>query len=218
MSLAQPAIMLPERAWKSLERSSSTAFLIAGLMFVVADTTVVAVLITDTESSILMGGQAFIAAGWTAALTGLLGLYPGLADRSRRLAQASAVFAVIGVLTFAVMAVGSLVYFTGVLSGDPSTFVPVLLPGVVIGSLLAFVSTSIASLRTNAGSRAVGAFLLVPSVIFVLNVSSPNSPEILLFIDSGLALAMLSIGYLLRRESRLADTDDETSLSDPSAQ
>lgn len=205
-----------EGTWNLLEQNSSTAFLLAGLMFIVAATTVVAVLGTNTERSVLMGGQAFIAAGWTAALIGLLGLYPGLVNRSRRLAQASAVFAVIGVVTFAVMAIGSLVYFTGILRGDPSTFMPFLLPGVFIGSLFAFVSFSIASLRTDAYSRKVGIFLLIPSIIFIGNVSSSSSPNVLLFIDGGLALAMLAIGYLLRMETSLPDHEEERSLSDPS--
>ena len=83
--------------WGSLERRRSTAFLIAGLMFAV-DAAIVAAVIGPLGEQYMLLGQAFIAAGWTAGFVGLLGVFPGLADRSRRLAQAGAVLVGIGLL------------------------------------------------------------------------------------------------------------------------
>ena len=75
--------------WESLKRRRSTAFLIAGLMFAV-DAAIVAAVIGPLGEQYMLLGQAFVAAGWTAGFVGLLGVFPGLADRSRRLAQADA--------------------------------------------------------------------------------------------------------------------------------
>ena len=123
--------------WESLERRRSTAFLIGGLMFAV-DAAIVAAVIGPLGEQYMLLGQAFVAAGWTAGFVGLLGVFPGLADRSRRLAQAGAVLVGIGLLVFVSMGIASLAYFSNALSGDLSALVPLLLPGVIIGSVLGF--------------------------------------------------------------------------------
>lgn len=190
-----------------LETWDARAFFGGGVMFVVAAALNVFALVTGAERVSLMVGEAFIAAGWFGGLVGLLGVYPVLADRSRWLTRAGAVFAVIGAVTTVVLAVGSLVAFvqSGGVGDLPVPFV-FLFPGLVLGSLLAFVSFGVASLRSDVHSRTVGVLLLVPALVFFTNFfvlpvvggTGPAPPETIFGVTSALALAMLAIGYVLR--------------------
>jgi hypothetical protein len=73
-------------------------------------------------------GQGLVGASWTAAFIGLLGVYPALSDRSRWLSPIGAVFAVVGVVTMAAMAVTSFSYAAGILTGDMSDVAMLFLP------------------------------------------------------------------------------------------
>jgi hypothetical protein len=180
-------------------------------MFVCAAALNVNTMVTGAERLSLMVGEAFIAAGWLGGLLGLLGLYSVLADQSRWSTRAGAVFAVSGAVAFVVLAAGSLVaYFNGGGVGDlPIPFV-YLFPGVIAGSLLAFISFSVASLRSDLHSRTFGILLLVPALIFFTNFfilpfvvgdgTGPAPPEVIGTVTGGLALVMLAIGYVLRTE------------------
>lgn len=194
--------------WESLERWSATAFLVGGLLMVVDAAFVAANVVTGTEDFLLLG-QAFVGAAWTAALVGLLGLYPGLADRSRWLSRAGAVFAVIGVVTFAVMAVAVPVYYAGIPAGEYDAISMFFLPGVLVGSVLGFVSFGVASLRTGVHSRTIGILLLIPAILVATNVLrfvvGLEAVAITLGIVIGDALAMLAIGYVLRTEPTPTD-------------
>jgi hypothetical protein len=212
--------------WNSLERRSTTAFLVGAVMFIVSAALSVVAIVTGAERLSLMVGEAFIAAGWIGGLTGLLGLYPVLADRSRWLARAGGVFAVIGVVAFTVLAVVSLVgFFTGGGPGDFPIPLVFIIPGVFIGSFLAFVSFSGASLRSGVHSRTVGVLLLVPTAIFVTNLfilpaivgSGPAPPAVGLVVVSALALAMLAIGYTLRTEGIRTDRSEVEPSPDSAA-
>jgi len=196
----------------SLTRRSTTLFLIDGLLFIIAaafDVANIAVGIEDLRAGV---GQAFIAAGWIAALIGLLGLYPKLADRSRWLAHAGGVFAVIGVVGFVGNGATALVAF--VREVPPQEAFPMFvlvgtIVGVLIGAILGFVSFSIASLRSDVYSGTIGILLVVPTLFVITNfiilsalgVPNPRPSEVTVFILSGLALTMLAISYLLRTEA-----------------
>lgn len=187
--------------WRSLERWSATAFLAAGLLMVVDAFVVAANIVTGAERLLLVG-QVFVGVAWTAALLGLLGLYPQLADRSRWLSRAGALFAAIGVVVFAVMAVTVVVYLAGIPAGDYSDVGSLFIPGVLIGSVLGFVSYSAATLRTAVRSRAFGILLALPAVLVLANilrfVAGFESTTITLGIVVGDALVMLAIGQSLR--------------------
>jgi hypothetical protein len=195
--------------WRSLEERSRTLFLVSGLLFIIAagfDMSNILVGIEDLRSGV---GQAFIAAGWIAALIGLLGFYPKLADRSRWLARAGGVCVVIGVVAFVGNGVTALVAF--VRDVPPTEAFPMfvlvgMIIGVLIGSILGFVLFGVASLRSDVRSLAVGLLLLIPPlfvitnffVLSVVGVPNPRPSEVTLFIVSGLAMNMLAIGYVLR--------------------
>ena len=192
------------KLWETLERRRSTAFLIAGLMFAV-DAAIIAAVVGPLGEQYMQLGQAFIAAGWTAGFVGLLGVFPGLADRSRRLAQAGAVLVGIGLLVFVSMGIVSLAYFSNALSGDLDTLVTILFPGIIIGSVLGFVTFGAATLRTGVHPRSVGVLFVVMGLIPVVNIIrytivGIQSRTATLVIVVALTLVTLSIGYLLRVE------------------
>lgn len=191
-------------AWSSLERWSATAFLIGGSLMVVDAAFVAANIVTGTERFLFLG-QAFVGAAWTAALIGLLGLYPGIADRNRWLSRAGVVFAVIGVVTFAAMAVSVLVYYAGIPQGEYDAIGMLFIPGVLVGSVLGFVVFGIASFRTDDRSWTFSVLLLVPAILVLANllrfIAGNESVIVTLGIVIGDALAMLAIGYVLRNKS-----------------
>jgi hypothetical protein len=201
---------------------SARLFALGGAMFAVsAALTLVAIVTGDVQSSMVLG-EAFIAAGWIAPLLGLVGLYPVVADRTPWLGRAGVGFALVGVVAFIYLTVASLLAFV---RGLAITEIPiplaVLLPGIVAGSLLAFGSFSVASLRSGAHSRPVGILMLVPSAIFVTNFlilpailgPGPNPPEVGFVITGLLTLAMLAIGYGLRAEEPPATRTESVSTS-----
>lgn len=187
--------------WQSLEQWSATAFLIGGGILAI-DAGLVAAEIAVGVDRWMVLGQVFVGAGWTAAFLGLLGVYPGLADQSRWLARAGAVFAVIGAVVFTVMGVTSLAYYAGIPDGEIEALIPLFLPGVILGSILGFVSMGVASLRTDVHSQTVGILLLIPPALVIINILTGivgvDSSTITLAIVIGDTLAMLAIGYVLR--------------------
>lgn len=205
--------------WESLEQWRSIAFLIGGII-VGADAALVAViLVTESEFPMALG-QGFIGAGWTAASIGVLGLYPSLAERSRWLTRAGAVFAVIGTVTYAAMGVTSFGYFTGSLSGELSEVVMFFLPGVFLGTVFGFGAFGVASLRTNVYSRSVGLLLLVLPTTFLFNIGTGiagfNPLSKVFVVVCVLTLTMLTIGYLFRTERAMTHNEELNPASDSS--
>lgn len=193
--------------WQALERWSSTAFLLGGLLMVI-DVGFVAANVTTGAERYLIQGQAFVGAAWTAALLGLLGLYPGLSDRSRWLSRVGAACAAIGVVTFTVMTVAVLGYTAGLLEVDFDAIGVLFIPGVLIGSVLGFVLFGVASLRTGVRSRTVSLLLFLPAAFVLANflrfVVGMTSSTGTLVIVIGDALAMLALGFVLRAASTRA--------------
>lgn len=207
------------RLWGSLEQWRAIAFLIGGGIFVVDAALLVVHLTSGTEPAAF--GQALVGASWTAAFIGLLGFYPSLADRNRRLARAGAVFAVVGGITMAVMAITMLAYAADVVSGDPAETSMYLLPGVFLGIVLGFGLFGVASLRTTTYSRSIGLLFLLLPITFLFNLTSGvvgfGTLATVLGVVSVLALTMLAIGYLLRTGSALADREGVAASSDVGA-
>lgn len=184
---------------ESLEQWRSTAFLIAGgllLVFVVSDG-ISAFTSMEPPGWVTIG---FVAAGLIAGHIGLLGLYSQLADRVPRQALAGAV-----VVTLA--AIGALGLLVAVLV---NTIQPAMgLPAVpfylvmILGTILAFLLFSVASLRTRIPSRTVGLVLLGPPTVFILMIATvSNTPDWLTFVIRGLQVgAYAAVGVVLRTDS-----------------
>jgi hypothetical protein len=191
--------------WDSLETRRATAFLSAGLLWL-ADTTLLSLeLFADLS---VLGTRGPVNAilymtGLVAAIVGLLGFYPGVARRTRRLALVS-----LGVIAVAGIVVPIyLVWFV------VSTFSNLPGPGAPLGILmfvvvaLGFVLFGIASVRAGVPSRGAGLLVLaIPTAIigwltvgFVVyggDVPAWMSPAI----GAVMTVLLLAIGTHLRSE------------------
>lgn len=205
--------------WRRVERWKGIAFILGGLIFV-ADTALVAMhLFAGTEPGPL--GQGFVGAAWTASFVGLLGLYPRLVERTRRLAQAAAVFAVIGGIVMAAMGVSSFAYALGIPGGELGDVVVYFLPGVFLGIVFGFGLFAVACLRTGAYSTRVAGLLLVLPLTFLFNIGTGiagfNPLEKVLAVVAVLAVTKLAIGFLLHDEARMTDTEVPETAGDSAA-
>lgn len=136
--------------------------------------------------------------GYVVAFVALLGLYPALADRRPGLARAGATLAVLGAAGFSLTVLAS----AGVVPEDAAWVGAGQLVLILLGMTLSFLVFGVATLRSGAFSRTVGALLLAPVVVMGLNLgvvaAGLASPEAR-FVVSGLwGLSFLAIGRALR--------------------
>lgn len=184
--------------WESLERWSGNAFLIGGVMFSLSAAITVIDIAVGAEQLRLQLGQATVGAGWIAGLVGLLGLYPGLVSRNRNLVRAAVVFVGLGLVGYVIMTVGVLVIFAGVPEEALSPLQPVFVPLMAVGTALPFPLFGFACFVSDARSRNLAVLLVTPTLLFVANVLTPATAEVVLLVLVGLLLANFAIGYHLR--------------------
>jgi hypothetical protein len=190
--------------WGPVEQWSPALLLVGGGLLV-AHATMLGV---EAFSSLTTPPDVFGPAGHLVALAGLLGLYPALVDRTPAAARVAGAVATVALGGWATMTVARLLAVVGVVSslGD-------VIPGAVVG--LAFVSTvltyvlfGVATLRADFGRRAVLLVLAPGALILVALVGSAIAGMTALagvFVGSGLALSMLSLGHTLRTRDRPGD-------------
>lgn len=197
----------------SLEQWSPSAFLIGGLLLAV-DAAWLAANISMGGENYLLTGQLFVGTGWTVALLGLLGIYPALSDTSRLLSRMGAICTVIGIMTFAAMAILVFIDISGIVAGVYEPIGTFFIPGVIIGSVLGFVAFSMATFRTQVHSRTFAVLLLVPPILVLSNilrfVAGYSSETVTLIIVIADALSILMIGYYLRSQSTFAPPKEPT--------
>lgn len=187
--------------WKSLERWSSTLFLIAGTMFILSAVITLIDIAVGAEQFRLQWGQVTVGAGWMAGLVGLLGLYPSLAITDRRLVRIGALLTAIGLIGYVIMTVGILAIIAGVPEADLTPLEPVFLPLMLLGSVLTFPLFGVAILRSDVYPRTVGFLLLAQTIVFVINALTPTPATFVFFVVIGLVLINTGVGYLLRTDS-----------------
>lgn len=195
--------------WESLERLRSKMFFLGAVVLIPNAGILFYDIAQGTELRLPLG-QVFVGTAWAAVLIGMLGLYPRLAEQRPRLARASAFFAGIGVVGYAVMAVVHLAAVAGLPESTVDSLTPVFLPAVLAGTLLAFPLFAVGGLLTGAYSRTVAILLGTPTLIFVANVLSGPSPESILGVVLALVFVYATIGYLLRTDSVAADRTPTT--------
>lgn len=205
--------------WESLERWSSMAFLLAGLLLVVYATLNGIAAVTDVTRETVENVVGPV--GFVLGFVGLLGLSPSLADRSPKLTRAGAVFAALGAVGFSVIALQGLARLAG---GEPPTWLGVFVLLAATGMLLGFPTFGAVSVRTDVHSRTLGLLLVAPATIFAVMLSQAVlftqwglfSETIVAWsavvISTGQALAHLAIGYSLR--TGLAPTEREAPVTD----
>jgi hypothetical protein len=183
-----------------LEGARAVAFVIGGAIFVADVALLASHVAAGTEPAAF--AQSLVGAAWTASFIGLLGTYPSLSSGSRWLARIGAVFAVIGGITMAVMALASLGYSAGLLDGTLSDVVMLFLPGVSLGIVFGFGLFGVVILRTETYSRTVGLLFLVLVLTFLFNLGSGiagfGTLMTVLGVVAVLAVTKLALGYLFR--------------------
>lgn len=203
--------IIKQTTWESLEQLRARAFFFSGVIFFPKMIIAASQIFVGPDFYVALE-RVFLSVGWTAAFIGLIGFYPSLENKSRWLVRIGALFALIGGITFAVMAAISLGYFTNLINGEVSEVLIYFIPGVFGGIVLGFGSIGIASLMTNIYSRSIGFLFLLLPLTFLFNLASAF-PEFRSFtgIDPDvrsvvviciLMLTMLAIGYLIRTETR----------------
>lgn len=196
--------------WNRLGKWNVTAFIVTGLLFL---------LNTALEGigryTAMLGEPTFLNAaiylsGLVIALVGLLGFYPGLIDRTPRLARVSA-----GVVAVAATGLTALLVWaslTALLNRPMPPGMLLLLSLVLI--VLGFLLFTVASLRTGVPSRTVslllGAFVATWALGLILGfvVFAGNAPDWLAVVLNGVSGAlMLGIGYDLSGGSGFSDRE-----------
>lgn len=205
--------------WESLERTSPTLFLAAGLLVLIA--VVLAGVRGWTSASIpYIVFWSFLPLGFALSLAGLVGLHPSLVDRAPRSAKVGTGFAVFGVVVLLVGCAGLLVTAP---SGPYPENLGALGPPFFFGFLAvvpAFAASGIASLRTATPSRRIGGLLLAVALLqfgemFGAIIVSPllegghHGSLVFQVVVYGLATAtFLALGYGLRMQAaNTAPTD-----------
>lgn len=192
--------------WDALERWSPTAFLIAGVFWLVyaglSGIEVVADVITPSALDVAVSGLALLIAAIS-----LLGLYPRLRDHMPRIS-------LVGIVCIAVSAVSTLALLvwlfgtTLLTAGVPA--IPEDAPGWTVAAfflallplLMGFLLFGVAALRTAALSRFVGLLLIVPAVMWVGLLAGNaigiggNAIGVLVYVP--IAVAALAIAARLR--------------------
>jgi hypothetical protein len=208
--------------WKLLERRSPTLFLSAGVLLL--GYAALNGLVAFSDMAYVAVEDVVAPAGLVVGFLGLLGLYPGLVDRSPKLARVGAVCVGLGGAAVAVITVQGL----AVLAGLELTSAPgILLLLVALGMIPGYLSFGVATRRASGDRRTVGLFLLLPAVVFAAMLSQPFvyaafgvlSETTMAWsnfgISSAQAVAHLLIGYKLRE--RMSQNVREVQFADATA-
>lgn len=197
--------------WDSIEQWSPVLFIVGGSGVV----THAALMGVEAFTALSTPPDVFVTAGHLVALVGLLGLYPGLVDRTPTLARVAVAVSAVPIAGWVVMTVGQLLVVAGTwpsLAGVlPEVFFVVLLGS----SILTYGLFGTATLRSGVASRADGLLVLAPggllAVLLVDSVVTGLSALDGLVLGGALAVSMLALGVRLRswpeRTSRVSRGD-----------
>lgn len=187
----------------TIERWSPTLIIVAGVL--TAITAALSAIMHYTSITLSVTGLHIAPFAFLLLFVGSLGLYPQLSKRTPRLAQASAVFAVLGAALAPWAALAAIADLAGLLSGGVTTAV---LGSHLIGrhaGQMALILFSVSVLRTDAFSQRIGVLLLGPAAVMLIALfhivtGAPDwvTPPTV----AANAIAMLALGYTFRTESR----------------
>lgn len=149
----------------------------------------------------------FGAAGWLAAFTGLLGLHRVFTNRSEGWgwAQAGTVLIVIGTLGASVSAISEFGSLIGIW-GDGPAWLGIITSLILVGIVPGFLAYGIAVLRSEALPRSLGILLLLPALVFLINMTviaalasgGANPPAwVAMVLASSQTIVLLAIGFKL---------------------
>jgi hypothetical protein len=186
----------PDGVFQRIERRTGILFLAAGALFLIWAGMQGVEAFMNRSAPVDVFGPA----GFAVAFVGLLGLYPSLADRSKRLVQVGAAFAVLGFVFAAATSLWHLGLW--VFPAVVPAYASALAGGMLLGQFLGYTPFGVASLRTELHSRTVGLLLVaVPVLLVALLVTLATgyaSPVTAVVFDIVTALLHLAIGVTLR--------------------
>lgn len=189
-----------------LESRRTTLFSVAaGVLAVFAANTVLEAF-AGTSYPVIQG---FVGpAGFLVGVLGLFSLYPALADETPRLARLAAAVAalpLVGWFLILLMSIGEAIGVVGPPSG-PLVVIPI---GTIATTMLAYGLFGGVVFGSDVPTRVVGAFLLVPAVMFVLLLSRTTAPFVIDFGHFaghlGVALTLWTRGVPADRTEPAAD-------------
>lgn len=183
--------------WEVLGRWCAVAFVVAGT----ARFSNMALTILYLNTNIPSPGWArslTLAIAFGAALVGLFGFYPRLADSALRLSRA-------GVVAITLAAGSLLVAIIGDLFGptSPPGVLKLLPVSILVFSTLGFLLFGLASLQTDVPSRTVGVLLLVAAIsliVFAVGITFTfvHSRTLALANSGAFAVALVATGYRIQ--------------------
>lgn len=183
-----------------LERWAPTAFLAGGLLLAGYATLNGLAAFTDTAYPAVE--DVVGPGGFVLGFLGLLGLYPPLVRRSRKLARVAALLVTFGVVGFSVITVSSIGRLVGVVPDQPWSFFPILLGMVAVGMIPGYLSVALASVQAGVFPRRVSLLLALPALIFgtmaIGGLTGSATQTGAFLISSGQAVVILALGYTLR--------------------
>ena len=139
--------------------------------------------------------------GMILGFVALFGLYPQLVARSPKLAHAGAILAGLGMVSWVVLGLRTLIEELG---ATPPAWLGAIAPLIIFGTILGYLVFGIVGLRTEAVSRTTALIVVTPAVVMVYNIASaltlPEFSGAAVIVASGFALAHLAIGAALRGE------------------
>lgn len=196
--------------WGSLERWSSTLFLVAGGLLVVHS--VIHVLIAFTSVSYPFHHEfPFGVAGMILGFVALFGLYPQLVARSPKLTHVGAVLAGFGTVGWIALGLGTLIEELG---ASPPELLGTTAPLIIFGVILGYLLFGVTGLRTQTVSRTTAFIVVTPALVMVYNIASalllPDFTGAAVIVASGFALTHLAIGAALRDEEYPTTGTDTT--------
>lgn len=159
-----------------LESRRTTLFFVAAGVLAVFATNTVLEAFAGTSYPVI---QSFVGpAGFFVGVLGLFSLYPTLADETPRLARLAAAVAALPLVGWFLVILMSLGEAAGV-AGPPSGPLVVIPIGTIATTMLAYGLFGGTILGSDVPTRIVGAFLLVPAIMFVLLISRTTAPFII---------------------------------------
>lgn len=198
--------------WNTIERWSSTLFLVGGILM----TAHAVMMVIQAFTGLATPPDVFAPTGSLLVFAGLFGMYRTLADRAPTSSHVGAVCVALGVVGFSVITGRNLAELGGV---GPPDWVAIFTVPALIGTIPGFLAFGVASLRADAHSRTVGFLLMASAVIFlalIVNVIVLGASALGgIIVGSLLALTHLTLGYSLRTGP--SSTDSVTPASDVAA-
>lgn len=158
--------------------------------------------------------DVFAPVGYLVALIGLYGLYPGLVERTPRLARAAVVLGMVPLAGWTAMTGQGVAAAVGLLPPDATVVPGPLFVVHVVSVVLTYVLFGVASLRAGIHSRSLGLLLLAPPTLLlgmiVAATAVGNSAVGAMVVGGAQAAVHLSIGVILRGEHVVGNVETQT--------